>query len=223
MLPLPARPCHLIVALVPALRSRCTRGAAERLSYDRKPWICGLTGQGGGRYRLEPRAGPGERKSAGGRGMPRDAVRARREDGLTRRVHASRRRRPAPPIAVLAVERRRQHRRGRADGDRRARSRRLAASISWSTTSGSPAAPVCSRHRRREWQEAIDQTLFPGDSRVAAGRAAHAAARRRRDHHHRVDLRPRGWRPHDLQRGQGGRDQPGQVARRSSWRRRTSG
>ena len=31
-----------------------------------------------------------------------------------------------------------------------------------------------------EWHEAIDQTLFPGDPRVASGRAAHAAARRRR-------------------------------------------
>ena len=32
-----------------------------------------------------------------------------------------------------------------------------------------------------EWQAAFDETLFPGDPRVAPGRAAHARARRRRD------------------------------------------
>ena len=67
--------------------------------------------------------------------------------------------------------------------------------------------------RDAEWQAAFDETLFPA---IRASRLAvphMRAARRRRDRHDRVDLRPRGRRPHDLQRRESGRNQPGQVAR----------
>ena len=39
-----------------------------------------------------------------------------------------------------------------------------------------------------DWQSALDLTLYPRDSRVAARCPAHAASRQRRDHHDRVDL-----------------------------------
>ena len=61
-----------------------------------------------------------------------------------------------------------------------------------------------------EWQEAFDQTLFPA---IRASRLAvphHAAPRRRLDRDDCVDLGPRIGRPDDLQRRQGGRDQPGE-------------
>ena len=47
--------------------------------------------------------------------------------------------------------------------------------------------------------------------RLAPGRALDAGARRRRHPDDRVDLRARGGRPHDVQRGEGGGDQPGEV------------
>ena len=64
-----------------------------------------------------------------------------------------------------------------------------------------------------EWQAAFDETLFPA---IRASRLAVPHMKQRGggvDHHDRVDLGPRVRRPHDLQRGQGGRDQPGQGAR----------
>ena len=73
-----------------------------------------------------------------------------------------------------------------------------------------------------EWQEAFDQTLFPAIRASAPGRAVDAGARRRRDRDRLVDLRPRSRRPHDLQRRQGGRDQPGQVAGPAAGRATTS-
>ncbi len=68
------------------------------------------------------------------------------------------------------------------------------------------------RHVRRRVAGGVRRDALSGDSRVAPRRAAHEAARRRRDRHDRVDLRPRGRRPHDLQRRQGRGDQPRQVA-----------
>ena len=62
-----------------------------------------------------------------------------------------------------------------------------------------------------EWTEALDQTLFPA---IRASRLAVPHMRRRGggvDHHDRVDLGQRIRRPHDIQRGQGRGDQPGEV------------
>src|SRR5690349_991365 len=63
-----------------------------------------------------------------------------------------------------------------------------------------------------EGQAAFDETLFPA---IRASRLAvpHMRARRRIDRDDRVHLRPRSGGPHDLQRGEGGRNQPRQVPR----------
>ena len=73
-----------------------------------------------------------------------------------------------------------------------------------------------------DWQEAFDYTLFPA---IRATRLAVPEMRRARGRirdHDRVDLRARGGRPHDLQRGQGRGDQPRESRWRSSSRPTTS-
>ena len=65
---------------------------------------------------------------------------------------------------------------------------------------------------RRRMAGSVRSDAVSGDPHVAPGRAAHPQARRRRDRHRVVDLRPRIRRPHDLQRRQGGGDQPDEIA-----------
>ena len=92
----------------------------------------------------------------------------------------------------------------------RGRSRRSAASTSWSTTSASRRGAGDRRHQRRRVAGGVRSDAVSGDSRVAAGRAAHAAARRRLDRDDRVDLGPRIGRTDDVQRRESGRNQPGE-------------
>ena len=65
---------------------------------------------------------------------------------------------------------------------------------------------------RRGMAGGVRSDAVSGDPHVAPGRAAHPQAGRRRDRHRLVDLRPRVGRPHDLQRREGGGDQPDEVA-----------
>ena len=68
-------------------------------------------------------------------------------------------------------------------------------------------------HQRRRVAGGVRSDAVSADPRVAARRPAHAAKRRRRHHLHHLDLGTRVGRPHDLQRREGGRNQPRQVAR----------
>ena len=225
--PLPARPCHLMAHLRRRYGLQCSSTVSVRTCTPDLPksalptrnrsvmmrmrWILQLndkvaivTGSSRG-------LGLGQRARAGRRRLPRHAVRPDR--GAASRGRG--RGRPQTAGAadrVLAVAGGRQH-----------RGRRGAAS-STRTVETFGGVDVA-RQQRRRWPAAgaardLGRGMAGGDrsdadaggSRLAAGRAAHAAPRRRVDHHHRVDLRPRGGRPHDVQRGQGGADQPGQVA-----------
>ncbi len=92
-------------------------------------------------------------------------------------------------------------------------------STCWSTTSALGRRRRAARHDGRRVAGGVRPDADAGRPRVAARRAAHAAPRRRVDRHHRVDLRPRGGRPHDLQRGQGRARSASASRSRSSWRR----
>ena len=65
---------------------------------------------------------------------------------------------------------------GRRDRSSAARSTRSAGSTSWSTTSGSPRGTRIADTTDAEWQEALDQTLFPA---IRASRLAVPHLRRR--------------------------------------------
>ena len=102
-------------------------------------------------------------------------------------------------------------RRGRHERSSTGQSRHSVASMSWSTTSDWPGRQPA-RHDRRAVAGGLRSHADAGRPRLASGRAAHAASWRRVDRHHRVNLRARGRRPDDVQRGQSRRDQPREVA-----------
>ncbi len=92
-------------------------------------------------------------------------------------------------------------------------SRRSAGSTSSSTTSAAPAARDLLDTSDAEWQAAFDETLFPA---IRASRLAVPHMRQRGGGAIVMIASicgPRVGRPHDLQRRQGRRDQPRQVAR----------
>ena len=69
------------------------------------------------------------------------------------------------------------------------------------------------RHQRRRVGRGARSDAVSVDPREPARRPAHAEEGRRRHHLHHLDLGARVGRPHDVQRREGGRDEPGQVAR----------
>ena len=68
------------------------------------------------------------------------------------------------------------------------------------------------RYLRCRMAGRVRPDAVPGDTRVARGGTVHARGGRRLDRDDRVDLRPRGGRPHDLQCRQSRGDQSGQIA-----------
>ena len=164
------------------------------------------------RHRVEPRARAGERRGARPGGLPRRrSARAARRGWPKRPPSCAGWRAgddhgdacwPSPPTS-------RPSRVSRPSSP--ARSRRSAASTSSSTTSASPKAAPHRRHERRRVAGGVRPDAVSGDPGVAAGRAAHAPPRRRRDRDDRVDLGARIGRTDDLQRREGGRNQPGEV------------
>ena len=141
----------------------------------------------------------------------------RRVQGLHLRPRPGAPRRGGRGVAALGRRGSRAGRAGRSVGGGRRRSRRRPhrGDLRRARRAGQQRRPRRRRgHRRgkrRRMAVGVRRDAVSRDPGLAPRRAAHARARRRLHHRDRVDLGTRVRRTDDLQRGQGGRDQPRQV------------
>ena len=167
-----------------------------------------LDRQGRHRHRFEQGAGSGERARAGRGRLPRHDLRARR-GGAGRGGGRAAALPAGGPERVLAVT----ADLSTAEGVETVVARTVETFGGLDILVNNVGARQGRRHRRHDRRRVaggVRSDAVSGHPRLAAGRAADAQARRRRDRHDCVDLGPRIGRPHDLQRRQSRRNQPGE-------------